>query len=238
MVVPCRKYDRRRRRLIVSEELRSHTDGLISLRSLRSARLRKRAPGHMIRTKIEWRRALLKARSAIPKDVHRHDSSAIAHRVGRISCVANVRTVLSYRAIGAEVDPSEVFALHGLAELPRYLPVPTEDGAPRWSAWLRSAAPTDIVHAAELLFPVLVLVPAVGFDRHGVRLGRGAGFYDRALADLRKCGRVYAVGLAFECQVVSALPADSWDERVDGIVTERRLIGFGDQVIIAQECPR
>lgn len=192
----------------------------------------------MMRTKIEWRRALLKTRSAIPKDVRRRDSSVIAHRVGRLTCVGSVRTVLGYRAMGAEVDPSQVLAQHGIAALPHYLPAPTDDGAPRWLAWPSSAAPTEIVQAAELRYPLLVLVPAVGFDPHGVRLGRGAGFYDRALADLRKCGTVYAVGLAFECQVVPALPADPWDERVDGIVTERRLIGFSDDAIPLEERPR
>lgn len=194
----------------------------------------------MTRTKIEWRRALLAARSAIPKDVHRRDCAAIARRVSGLSCLRSVRAVLGYCAMGAEVDPSEVFALPELADLPRYVPAPTDDETPRWRAYPTDAslAGTRMVHAAELLYPLLVLVPAVGFDPQGVRLGRGAGFYDRALADLRTSGTIYAVGLAFECQVVPALPSDAWDERVDGIVTENRLIGLGDASMALAECRR
>jgi 5-formyltetrahydrofolate cyclo-ligase len=85
------------------------------------------------------------------------------------------------------------------------------------------------VSAAEVRHPVVVVVPGVGFDARGVRLGRGAGFYDRALADLRRAGLVYAVGVAFECQIVPALPAEAWDERVDWVVTEQRVIGCAER---------
>jgi len=68
----------------------------------------------------------------------------------------------------------------------------------------------------------LVLIPGVGFDRAGHRLGRGRGYYDRALSSIL-AGAV-RVGLAHECQVVPHIPVDLYDERVDYIVTEKRLI--------------
>lgn len=68
----------------------------------------------------------------------------------------------------------------------------------------------------------IVLTPGVGFDEKGHRLGRGKGYYDRAfrgvLADALR------VALAYELQVVSALPSGPEDERVQWIVTESRLI--------------
>ncbi len=68
----------------------------------------------------------------------------------------------------------------------------------------------------------IVLTPGVGFDEKGYRLGRGKGYYDRAfrgvLADALR------VALAYELQVVSALPSGPEDERVQWIVTESRLI--------------
>ena len=76
---------------------------------------------------------------------------------------------------------------------------------------LTSVAPTD-----------LVLIPGVGFDRAGHRLGRGRGYYDRALRGV--LAGALRVGLAHECQVVSHIPVDEHDERVDYIVTEERLI--------------
>ena len=68
----------------------------------------------------------------------------------------------------------------------------------------------------------LVLIPGVGFDRAGHRLGRGRGYYDRALSGV--LAGALRVGLAYEFQVVSHVPVDEHDERVDYIVTEERLI--------------
>ncbi|HEV2435430.1 MAG TPA: 5-formyltetrahydrofolate cyclo-ligase [Verrucomicrobiae bacterium] len=66
----------------------------------------------------------------------------------------------------------------------------------------------------------LVLVPAVAFDWHGHRLGRGRGFYDRLLAKVRgiKCG------VAMDAQMVKEIPAESHDVRMDFIVTPTRLV--------------
>ena len=68
----------------------------------------------------------------------------------------------------------------------------------------------------------LVLIPGVGFDQNGHRLGRGRGYYDRALSGA--LAGALRVGLAHECQVVAHIPIDPHDERVDYIVTEKRLI--------------
>lgn len=69
----------------------------------------------------------------------------------------------------------------------------------------------------------LILVPGMAFDPAGRRLGRGGGFYDRFLASL-PAPRPYLCGVAFDVQIVDALPADSWDQRVDAIATENRCI--------------
>jgi 5-formyltetrahydrofolate cyclo-ligase len=64
----------------------------------------------------------------------------------------------------------------------------------------------------------LVLVPAVAFDFAGRRLGRGKGFYDRLLAEVRghKCG------VCFDEQIVTELPEEPHDVRVNSIVTPTR----------------
>ena len=95
----------------------------------------------------------------------------------------------------------------------------------RWAAWNgRQEGGGPESSARDLELPIVALVPGVGFDASGIRLGRGAGFYDRALVELRSLGHVYVVGLAFECQVVPVLPSDPWDQRVDVVVTERRVV--------------
>jgi 5-formyltetrahydrofolate cyclo-ligase len=70
----------------------------------------------------------------------------------------------------------------------------------------------------------LVLVPGVGFDLPGRRLGRGRGFYDRLLADVDgiKCG------IAFDEQVVEEIPAGPQDIRLNFILTPTRWVEITD----------
>src|SRR5262249_60628997 len=65
----------------------------------------------------------------------------------------------------------------------------------------------------------LFLVPGLGFDPGGTRLGRGGGHYDRALAHHPAALRI---GLACEAQILSWLPRDPWDQPMDAVVTDRR----------------
>ncbi|MEW4488691.1 5-formyltetrahydrofolate cyclo-ligase [Thalassoglobus sp. JC818] len=68
----------------------------------------------------------------------------------------------------------------------------------------------------------LVLLPGLGFDRRGNRLGYGAGYYDRLVPQLRT--DCLKVALAYDCQIVDRIPAMDHDERVDWIVTPTQLI--------------
>ena len=73
----------------------------------------------------------------------------------------------------------------------------------------------------------LLAVPGVAFDHFGHRLGYGKGFYDRALRALSP--RALFVGLAFEMQLVEALPAEGHDVRLDLLVTEEQVLDFRAQ---------
>lgn len=72
--------------------------------------------------------------------------------------------------------------------------------------------------------PNVVLVPLLGFDRQGRRLGYGKGYYDQALANLRQAGALLAIGLAFAAQEVAAIPTQPHDQPLDWIVTEKEAI--------------
>lgn len=71
----------------------------------------------------------------------------------------------------------------------------------------------------------LILVPLVGFDENGHRLGMGQGYYDQTLQDLHNKKPVI-VGLAFEIQRIETLPKDEWDVALHGILTEKRYLTF------------
>jgi 5-formyltetrahydrofolate cyclo-ligase len=69
----------------------------------------------------------------------------------------------------------------------------------------------------------LILLPLVGFDLHGHRLGMGGGFYDRTLAYLnrRTCWvRPVLLGVAHECQKLDSIEQRPWDIPLDGVITE------------------
>ena len=61
----------------------------------------------------------------------------------------------------------------------------------------------------------LVIVPGLGFDKDGGRLGRGAGYFDRFLAEAK---RAYKIGLAFECQMVERVPCETNDILLDEVI--------------------
>lgn len=71
----------------------------------------------------------------------------------------------------------------------------------------------------------IVLIPAVGFDRTGNRLGRGNGGYDKWLEDLRKKNPAAKVwGVALEHQLTNAVPMEPHDQRMDAIMTAHMMI--------------
>lgn len=87
-------------------------------------------------------------------------------------------------------------------------------------------------HAARLMnarWLDVMLMPLVGFDRAGRRLGMGGGYYDATLAFLRSRKRWHKpllVGVAYACQELNEVPAEAWDVRMDMVLTETGLVRF------------
>lgn len=90
-----------------------------------------------------------------------------------------------------------------------------EADAPLYEAGFGTLAPSDLAPRAA---PDLVLVPLLGFDQTGTRLGYGGGYYDRTLAALEK--RPLLVGLAFSSQELPFIPRLDHDLPLDAVVTE------------------
>lgn len=103
----------------------------------------------------------------------------------------------------------------------------TEDGVHRTNPF-GIAEPCTAAGARPVIGLDTVVLPLVGFDAAGNRLGMGAGYYDRALRRRLDCGaswrRPRLIGVAYACQQVPAIPASPWDVALDLIVTERGVI--------------
>lgn len=71
---------------------------------------------------------------------------------------------------------------------------------------------------ADLVQPELLLVPLVGFDEGGYRLGYGGGYYDRTLAAMPR--RTLAIGVGYEFQRLATIDPQPFDVPMDAVVTE------------------
>ena len=77
---------------------------------------------------------------------------------------------------------------------------------------------------AREVFPDILLVPLLAFDRRGHRIGYGAGYYDMTIAGLRARKTVLAVGIAFAAQEIAQVPTTPRDARLDLVLTENEVI--------------
>jgi len=176
----------------------------------------------MTHTKTEWRVLLLKARAALNERARGSYSAAINGRLTALPGFEDSRAIFLYTPLGAEVDLRALTTAAAASGKAIYLP--HEGASPAWVRQSVGSAGNRGERASIPNEPALVIVPGVGFDSRGIRLGRGRGFYDRALAALRRKRAAFVIGVAFEVQVVERLPRDFWDEPVDLVATERRLI--------------
>ena len=76
----------------------------------------------------------------------------------------------------------------------------------------------------KIVYPDILLVPLVAFDRKLNRLGYGAGFYDRIIQFLKKKKNIITIGLAFDFQEVYLIPASKYDQKLDYIVTNKKIL--------------
>ena len=85
--------------------------------------------------------------------------------------------------------------------------------------------PSELEPSMSPLNLEVVFVPLVGFDEKCYRLGMGKGYYDNAFSFKNQniSSKPLLVGLAHECQRVQKVPAESWDVRLDLVVTAERI---------------
>ena len=77
----------------------------------------------------------------------------------------------------------------------------------------------------------LVLLPLVGFDEHGNRLGMGGGFYDNTFQHIKKHKTAAFIGLSYECQKVESCPHEPWDLSLDAVITPDRHYSFSSSLL-------
>ncbi|SFB48200.1 5-formyltetrahydrofolate cyclo-ligase [Amycolatopsis marina] len=180
-------------------------------------------------SKTEWRAHLLARRAGVPPAQRAAEADALALATASIQA----RTVCCYVPFGDE--PGSLALLDALRDrgVRVLLPiVPPRPGPLDWAEYTGSPLLVqgrfrglmepagERLGSAGVAAAEVVLVPALAVDHRGVRLGRGAGFYDRTLP-LARPGTAF-VAVIRDTELVRRLPAEAHDTRMDAVLTPGR----------------
>lgn len=181
---------------------------------------------------------LLERRIGLPAGEVARASRLVALQVRRLARWRSASRVLLYWPVRGEIDTrtlmAELWSREAEVWLPRCAPGRTgsmelarltgeDELVPGAYAIPEPGPECRLVQGAT---PDVALIPGVGFDRHGFRIGYGGGYYDRLLAD-PAWDSCLTVGLAHAFQVTDDLPRDPWDRPVDLVATPEELLGEG-----------
>ncbi|MFQ5462013.1 MAG: 5-formyltetrahydrofolate cyclo-ligase [Phycisphaerae bacterium] len=186
--------------------------------------------------KSELRQRLRNVIAAIPPDERSSRSLRACHRLFEQPEYVRAEVIMVFLSLPDEIDTTPI-VLRGWQNRKRVL-------APRISWNQRRMIPLEIRSLTEDLaitnlgvreptsgvpFPIemidLLIVPGLGFDEFGQRLGRGRGFYDRFLAHPDFKG--VACAMALEEQVVPSIPVGPLDRPIDMLITDAKIRRFG-----------
>lgn len=186
--------------------------------------------GVLAGTKAQLRQTLLTARRALADAVRSSEAQALCGHLPEV--VTAAETACAYVPVGAE--PGSPAIVDRLNEVCARVLLPVTrcgpDGEPLALLWGEYVPGALVAGRFGLLEPGppwlastavaeadVVLVPALAVDRHGVRLGRGGGFYDRSLPLCRPGTRLVAV--VRDAEVVDELPSEAHDVRMTHALT-------------------
>lgn len=163
---------------------------------------------------------LASAWSTIPTQTSSTNSRSLAHP-------EKPTKIALYLSNDGEISPEELCQLFWQQNIHCYLPVIQGEtlvfahyhNACEWQEnQFGIAEPIDPLPVDGLGLDY-VFLPLVGFDKQGGRLGMGGGYYDKTFANKVKGQAPFLIGLAHDCQEVTALPTEAWDVPLDAILT-------------------
>lgn len=182
--------------------------------------------------KCALRGALRERRKQLPSDVVEAAGAAVQSQLHLLSLYQTATALVAYLPTENEIPTEGIIAdcVHAHREV--YLP--KSGAAPRFVRWLLGdplvCGPGGVLepcHGGPLLEDLfaVALIPVVGWDDGGTRLGRGGGYYDRVLASGSR--GIVRLGLAYEFQRCEQLAHDPWDVSLDYVITEQRVVRCG-----------
>lgn len=182
-------------------------------------------------TKAEWRSTLLEQRRDVDETTRSAEAAALREAVLTWLAEHPVRTVAAYVPVGGEPGSPDLLEALRAAGLRVLLPVVDRRRPLEWADYtgpdsLRDAGFNLLEPAGQRLGAAAIgeagalLVPALAVDRRGVRLGRGAGYYDRSLPMAAPGAPL--IGVVRDEEFVAELPGEPHDVRMTCVLTPRR----------------
>ena len=181
-------------------------------------------------TKTELRKELRAKRRALSMEEQQNAARSVAQVIGSKLSIPKTRRVAVYLAQDGEIDLQPFIQHCWQLRIEVYLPILHRFKPTLWFA--RYQADSELINNRFGIPEPLtgdpiktwqldaVLLPLVGFDEQGSRLGMGGGFYDRTFAgSVHWLKRPKLFGVAHECQKVAAIPLEAWDIPLQGIFT-------------------
>lgn len=193
----------------------------------------------MSNERSQLRRQLRQARRNLTPAQQREASRRLLLQLAQHPLYRRSRHIAFYLANDGEIDPGALMQHARRMGKHCYLPVLSDWPANRMLFQRLTADQQWTCNRFGIREPVhdrhlqarpwrldLILMPLVGFDEQGNRLGMGGGFYDRTFAFRQRRQQWHGprlLGLAHACQKVEQLPTACWDIPLDGIVSDQQL---------------
>lgn len=185
-----------------------------------------------------WRKAqrnmLIARRAAVPVAEHRAWSAAITEALVEGFPLLKSLSIGFYWPMQGEFDSR--FAIRRFRDggAIAALPVVVQKQAPlQFREWWPGVATSKgvfdlpVPEGTRVVLPQAVLMPPVGFDARGYRLGYGGGYFDRTLASIMP--QPLKIGVAFELSRIDTIHPQDYDIPMDFIVTEAGIHHVGAQ---------
>jgi 5-formyltetrahydrofolate cyclo-ligase len=182
------------------------------------------------------RDTLRQARRGLTEEQQTTASVAVHQLVSQQDFFRDAEQIAFYQKMDGELDPQSLLQLAMAEGKACFLPVISSHD-PDQMSFARYDQSTELIEnkwgiaeprSEDMVSPTnfdVVLVPLVGFDANCFRLGMGKGFYDRSFSFkiFNRRSRPLLVGLAHECQLTEPFPTESWDVRLDAVVTAEKI---------------
>jgi 5-formyltetrahydrofolate cyclo-ligase len=183
--------------------------------------------------KRQIRRDAAARRDALPAAERAAAAGTIAARPLPVAAPPGA-IVSGFSPLKSEINPVPLMRAFADAGAGLALPVVAGRGKPLVMRAWRFGAPLvagvwgirEPPPGAPEVFPDILIVPLLAFDRTGHRIGYGAGYYDMTIARLRAMKPVIAIGIAYAAQEIAEIPTTERDARLDFVLTERETIDF------------